>query len=118
MLSHRNLLSMADQLNEVDPMRAEDDFVSFLAAGAAERYPVAPMKRSVQPKQHGLVRAEFTVESGLPEDLLQQLHHRWAVGDVLMWDNRAAMHYRTPVNPRQRRVMWRSQFQGEPVVMA
>ena len=30
MLSHRNLLSMAAQLQRVDPVRAEDDFVSFL----------------------------------------------------------------------------------------
>lgn len=42
--------------------------------------------------------------------------HRWAVGDLLVWDNRCAMHYREPVNSTQRRVMWRSQFQGEDVV--
>ncbi len=29
-LSHRNLLSMAAQMQEVDPVRPEDDFVSFL----------------------------------------------------------------------------------------
>jgi alpha-ketoglutarate-dependent taurine dioxygenase len=42
--------------------------------------------------------------------------HTWRVGDMLVWDNRCAMHYREPVNSNQRRVMWRSQFQGEPVV--
>jgi taurine dioxygenase len=41
--------------------------------------------------------------------------HVWRVGDMLVWDNRCAMHYREPVNSEQRRVMWRSQFQGEPV---
>jgi taurine dioxygenase len=41
--------------------------------------------------------------------------HTWRVGDMLVWDNRCAMHYREPVNSDQRRVMWRSQFQGEPV---
>lgn len=42
--------------------------------------------------------------------------HVWRVGDMLVWDNRCAMHYREPVNSEQRRVMWRSQFQGERVV--
>lgn len=41
--------------------------------------------------------------------------HHWQVGDFLVWDNRCAMHYRTPINASQRRVMWRSQFQGEQV---
>ena len=44
--------------------------------------------------------------------------HSWRVGDLLVWDNRCAMHYRDPVDPTQRRVMWRSQFQGEEVVPA
>ena len=42
--------------------------------------------------------------------------HTWRVGDMLVWDNRCAMHYREPVNSTQRRVMWRSQFQGERVM--
>lgn len=42
--------------------------------------------------------------------------HTWRVGDMLVWDNRCAMHYREPVNSDQRRVMWRSQFQGEEVI--
>jgi taurine dioxygenase len=42
--------------------------------------------------------------------------HVWRVGDMLVWDNRCAMHYREPVNSEQRRVMWRSQFQGERVI--
>lgn len=42
--------------------------------------------------------------------------HIWRVGDMLVWDNRCAMHYREPINSEQRRVMWRSQFQGERVV--
>jgi taurine dioxygenase len=42
--------------------------------------------------------------------------HVWQVGDMLVWDNRCAMHYREPINSTQRRVMWRSQFQGEKVV--
>lgn len=41
--------------------------------------------------------------------------HQWQVGDFLVWDNRSAMHYRDPINSSKRRVMWRSQFQGEEV---
>ena len=44
--------------------------------------------------------------------------HTWRVGDMLVWDNRCALHYREPVNSDQRRVMWRSQFQGQPVIAA
>jgi taurine dioxygenase len=42
--------------------------------------------------------------------------HVWRVNDMLVWDNRCAMHYREPVNSTQRRVMWRSQLQGEQVI--
>lgn len=44
--------------------------------------------------------------------------HSWKIGDLLVWDNRCAMHYRDPVDATQRRVMWRSQFQGEEVIQA
>jgi taurine dioxygenase len=39
--------------------------------------------------------------------------HHWHAGDLLVWDNRCSMHYRTEVDPTQRRVMLRTQFQGE-----
>ena len=42
--------------------------------------------------------------------------HVWRVGDMLVWDNRCAMHYREPINSDQRRVMWRSQFEGDRVI--
>ncbi len=42
--------------------------------------------------------------------------HVWRVGDMLVWDNRCAMHYREPINSDQRRVMWRSQFHGDRVI--
>jgi taurine dioxygenase len=51
------------------------------------------------------------------QDKLKWTHH-WKVGDLVVWDNRCAMHYRDPVDPTQRRVMWRTQFQGEEVVQA
>ena len=42
--------------------------------------------------------------------------HRWSVGEVVVWDNRAVMHFRYPVDPDDVRFMWRTQTRGEPVV--
>jgi len=39
-------------------------------------------------------------------------HHQWRVGDVLMWDNRCAMHRRDAFDPSTRRVMHRTQIKG------
>lgn len=38
--------------------------------------------------------------------------HRWRVGDLLMWDNRATMHRRDAFDPASRRVMHRTQIKG------
>ena len=42
--------------------------------------------------------------------------HRWAVGDLLVWDNRCAMHHRKPFAADTRRLMHKSITAGEPVV--
>ncbi len=39
--------------------------------------------------------------------------HKWRVGDVLMWDNRTTMHRREDFDATTRRIMHRSQIQGE-----
>ncbi len=39
--------------------------------------------------------------------------HRWAVGDLLIWDNRCATHRRDSFDGRQRRVMHRTQIKGD-----
>jgi len=44
--------------------------------------------------------------------------HRWRVGDVLMWDNRCTMHRRDEFAPDTRRIMCRSQIQGEAMERA
>jgi taurine dioxygenase len=38
--------------------------------------------------------------------------HRWAVGDLVLWDNRCTMHRRDSFDPSARRVMHRTQVQG------
>ena len=39
--------------------------------------------------------------------------HHWAVGDLVMWDNRCTMHKRDPFDPSARRVLHRTQIKGE-----
>ena len=39
--------------------------------------------------------------------------HRWRVGDLVLWDNRSTMHRRDPFSADSRRVMHRTQVQGE-----
>lgn len=39
-------------------------------------------------------------------------HHSWRKGDLVLWDNRCAMHRRNPFDGSQRRVMHRTQIQG------
>jgi taurine dioxygenase len=44
--------------------------------------------------------------------------HQWRVGDIVLWDNRCCMHYRSEVDPAQRRVMHRTTIRGEPIIPA
>ena len=44
--------------------------------------------------------------------------HHWQVCDLVVWDNRAALHHRTPIDATQRRVMLRTQFEGAPIIAA
>ena len=65
---------------------------------------------------------------GLPmdesEDLLNRLwahagkpefawYQKWKVGDLIMWDNRCAMHRRDAFDPASRRLMHRTQIKGD-----
>lgn len=40
-------------------------------------------------------------------------HHQWAVGDLLLWDNRCIMHRRDSFPSDSRRVLHRTQIQGD-----
>jgi len=42
--------------------------------------------------------------------------HRWRVGDLVLWDNRCCMHYRSEIDTTQRRVMHRTTIKGEAPV--
>lgn len=40
-------------------------------------------------------------------------HHAWRLDDLVLWDNRCVMHRRNPFDPAARRVMHRTQVQGD-----
>lgn len=42
--------------------------------------------------------------------------HVWRLGDLVLWDNRCAMHYRSEVDASQARVLYRTVIDGEPVL--
>lgn len=44
--------------------------------------------------------------------------HQWAVGDVVIWDNRATLHRREPFDPHSRRVLYAAQVEGNRPVEA
>ena len=44
--------------------------------------------------------------------------HKWKVGDLLVWDNRCAMHHRNAFPSDARRLMHKSTTAGEPVIQA
>lgn len=42
--------------------------------------------------------------------------HVWRLGDLVLWDNRCAMHYRSEVDSSQARVLYRTVIDGEAVI--
>jgi taurine dioxygenase len=44
--------------------------------------------------------------------------HKWRVGDIVLWDNRCCMHYRTEIDLAHRRVMHRTTIKGDAIIAA
>lgn len=42
--------------------------------------------------------------------------HVWRLGDLVLWDNRCTMHYRSEVDSTQARVLYRTVIDGEAVI--
>ena len=63
-------------------------------------------------RERSLARRTLGAHATQPEFAWE---HVWRDGDAVLWDNRCAMHYRTPIDPLQRRVMHRILIAGEPV---
>jgi alpha-ketoglutarate-dependent taurine dioxygenase len=41
-------------------------------------------------------------------------HHKWSVGDAILWDNRRLMHRATRHDPSEPRRMWHTRVAGDP----
>ena len=59
--------------------------------------------------------AELTEFAGQPRFVYE---HQWETHDIMMWDNRCTMHYVTPHDPMERRVMHRTTIAGDAKVVA
>ena len=44
--------------------------------------------------------------------------HEWAVGDVIIWDNRATLHRRDPFDAQSRRILYAAQVEGHRPIEA
>lgn len=53
---------------------------------------------------------ELWANATRPENIWSQ---EWKVGDVLMWDNRCVIHHRDSFDPDARRLLYRTQVQGD-----
>ena len=96
-------------------------------------HPIAPVHAQTGRRVLYLGRRRNAYIAGLPlaesEALLDELwsyatredhtwRHHWQAGDLVLWDNRATMHRRDPFDPDSRRVLHRTQIQGETVPAA
>lgn len=99
-----------------DPMTCAGQPHPIICAHPRTKEPVLYLGRRRNAYILGLERQES-------EDLLDLLWnyatlpensytHEWAVGDLLMWDNRATMHRRDPFDSSARRLMQRTQIKG------
>lgn len=64
-----------------------------------------------------IVGMELAESEALLDDIWAHIEtavyrHRWALGDLVLWDNRTTMHRRDAFDPNARRVMHRTQIKG------
>jgi taurine dioxygenase len=96
-------------------------------------HPLAPLHPETGRRALYLGRRRNAYVAGLPlvesEALLDELwsyaaredlawRHQWQPGDLVLWDNRSTMHRRDPFDPTSRRILHRTQIQGETVPSA
>jgi taurine dioxygenase len=93
-------------------------------------HPIAPAHPETGRRVLYLGRRRNAYIAGLPlaesEALLDEVwsyatrddvtwRHQWKPGDLVLWDNRSTMHRRDPFDPSSRRILHRTQIQGETV---
>jgi alpha-ketoglutarate-dependent taurine dioxygenase len=81
-------------------------FISPIYNDAIEGMPDAEARALIQELTEFAAQKRFVYE------------HRWETHDILMWDNRCTMHYVTPYDPTERRVMHRTTIAGDAPVLA
>ena len=96
-------------------------------------HPLAPSHPETGRRALYLGRRRNAYIGGLPlaesEALLDELwsyatsedltwRHHWQPGDLVLWDNRSTMHRRDPFDSNARRILHRTQIQGETVPAA
>jgi taurine dioxygenase len=69
--------------------------------GYVEGYPIAESEKLLDRLWAHCAKPEFAWT------------HKWAVGDLLIWDNRCAIHRRDSFDGSERRVMHRTQIKGD-----
>ena len=129
-------------LDRVRGLTIKNDISTNSAGQRVERMPETTDVRLSQGPSHPIVRTHpetglnalylgrrpFAYVNGLEVDeseaLLNALwahaanpefeyRHRWNVGDLVVWDNRSVMHRRDAFDENQRRIMHRTQCEGD-----
>lgn len=139
--------ALPDRLkSRIEGRRARHDF-GMLAREQGAREPTEEEKRAMPPVWHPLVRSHPVtgraslfispiyndkiegMDDAEAVALIRELaefagedrfvyRHRWEPHDIVMWDNRCTMHYVTPHDPTERRVMHRTTIAGDAPVLA
>jgi len=129
-IRHDNLRNTAGRFRPtVEPPKTRDD-IKGPAHPIVRIHPLTG-KRALYLGRHYEFPSSHIVEldDAESEDVLNQLWdyatrdelkwtHDWAVGDLVLWDNRCTMHARSPVDHTQPRVLHRALIKGEPVISA
>lgn len=99
-----------------DPHRAPGAWHPKICRHPRTGVPVLYLGRRRGAHVEGLDKAESDALLDALWDHATQTHfayaHRWQVGDLLIWDNRATLHRRDPFDPASRRLMHRTQVRG------
>jgi taurine dioxygenase len=118
---------LARELGAREPTEAEKQAMPPVWQPLVRRHPVTGRKSLfISPIYNDAVEGLGQTES---RELIRELadfagqqqfvyEHRWEPHDILMWDNRCTMHYVTPHDPTERRVMHRTTIAGDAPVLA
>ena len=128
-IKHDSVYTLDGYLRDDSSKRLDPDRID-VSTIAGPSHPIARTHPETGRQALYIGRRQNTYVNGLPvkesEALLEALwahvaaqepvaswHHTWRVGDLLIWDNRRVMHRRNAFPPDSRRIMHRTQIQGD-----